>query len=160
MIAAVADLAPAALAFERWLEGARLATPLPPMVRRRVETACQERRRFLADADRRLAAEPAPSGALEHDIARYRALSRRASLQDVIGTLTGEACRPGGQRLWRCRCPGHPSTKPVLVTWPDGHAHCRRCGWHGDRLQFIADFFDLASAHAALIEFDRLFGPA
>jgi hypothetical protein len=59
--------------------------------------------------------------------------------------LPGSA-RPG--RRWRTQCPLHRDEQASFVVYPDGHAHCYGCGWHGDVIDLYADVNDITLVEA------------
>ena len=45
---------------------------------------------------------------------------------------------PNGRHTWSVCCPLHSDTAPSFTVYPDGHAHCFGCGWHGDVIDLYA----------------------
>lgn len=51
-----------------------------------------------------------------------------------------------GRRYWLL-CPFHPETCPSMMV--DDKIHCYGCGWHGDLIDFVAEYFHLQPLEAA-----------
>jgi hypothetical protein len=59
----------------------------------------------------------------------------------TIGQLLAVAAhrlRPAGSDRWRALCPWHDDTRPSLVVYADGHAHCFACGAHHSLAELAA----------------------
>ena len=60
----------------------------------------------------------------------------------------------GRRRVWAVHCPLHNDGSPSFAVYPDGHAHCFGCGFHGDIIDFYAALHKL-SIQEAIAELGR-----
>jgi DNA primase len=76
---------------------------------------------------------------------RIEAVRARAGIADVVGA----AVKIGKGRAPRGKCPFHGSKSDSFALYPDkGTARCWGCGWNGDVIRFVADFYGLGFLEA------------
>ena len=69
-------------------------------------------------------------------------IKAKLSFADLLGTHHKNG------RIWHALCPFHGDTNPSFAVYPDGHAHCHACGWHGDALDAFTEMNNLTIADA------------
>lgn len=76
---------------------------------------------------------------------RIQAVRERVRIADVVGA----AVRLGRGSQPRGKCPFHGSKSDSLAVYPDsGRARCWGCGWGGDAIEFVRDFYGLGFVDA------------
>lgn len=76
---------------------------------------------------------------------RVDAIRTRIDIVDVVGRVVklGRGAKPRG------KCPFHGSKSDSFAVDQDaGRARCWGCGWHGDAIQFVRDYFGLEFGEA------------
>jgi len=62
--------------------------------------------------------------------------ARASPLPDALAAL-GISLRPSSGSRFVALCPFHQEKSPSFVVFPDNHAHCFGCGFHGDSIATI-----------------------
>jgi hypothetical protein len=57
-----------------------------------------------------------------------------AALLEADGVKINRKCKE-----WKARCPFHTDKTASFVIYPDQHAHCFGCQWHGDVITYIKE---------------------
>jgi len=62
-------------------------------------------------------------------LSRPATIGRRLTTADLVAGY-GDRLQPAGADRWRCICPWHADSRPSLIVYADGWAHCFACGEH------------------------------
>jgi DNA primase len=85
----------------------------------------------------------------------FETIREQILMADVVGAFTKLKHSSSRLQKGRCPLPGHSDTSPSFFIYPDGHAHCYGCGFHGDLVDFWAAVRGLPPGLEAALDMAR-----